>query len=191
MYCSVFLPSSIPGSCWHFHGRVWDLFPPHRRAPNSACGPAMWMIHLWVWPHGRDTLQDFLNEQHPSIKFTMEVEEDGKILFLDVGISRNPDGSLQHNVYRKPTHTDRYLNQRSFHHPSMKSSVNGTPRTTRHTTYATRAVYPTIPTAHRDYPPAQRLQTQQYQHIEACPQTLTAGYPLYPKSNPPLPVFPT
>ena len=32
-----------------------------------------------VWPHGRDTLQDFLkhlNEQHSSIKFTMEVEED-------------------------------------------------------------------------------------------------------------------
>ena len=40
-----------------------------------------------VWPHGKDTLQDFLkylNEQHSSIKFTMEVEEEGKISFLDV-----------------------------------------------------------------------------------------------------------
>ena len=82
-----------------------------------------------VWPHGKDTLQDFLqhlNQQHPSIKFTMETEEDHKIAFLDVGISRNPDGSLHHNVYRKPTHTDQYLNQRSFHHPSIKSSVNRT-----------------------------------------------------------------
>ena len=82
-----------------------------------------------VWTHGRDALQDFLqhlNEQHPSIKFTMEVEEDGKISFLDVGITRNPDGFLHHNVYRKPIHTDRYLNQRSFHHPSIKSSVNRT-----------------------------------------------------------------
>ena len=82
-----------------------------------------------LWPHGRDALQDFLqhiNEQHSSIKFTMEIEEDGKIPFHDVGISRNPDGSLHHNVYRKLTHTYRYLNQRSFHHPSFKSSVNRT-----------------------------------------------------------------
>ena len=48
------------------------------------------------------------------------------MLAFHVGISRNPDGSLHHNVYRKPTHTDRYLNQRSFHHPSIKSSVNRT-----------------------------------------------------------------
>ena len=93
--------------------------------------PKLWLRYVddtfVVWPHGRDTLQDFLqhlNQQHPSI--TMETEEDHKIAFLDVGISRNPDGSLHHNVYRKPTHTDRYLNQRSFHHPSIKSSVNRT-----------------------------------------------------------------
>ena len=79
--------------------------------------PNLWLRYLddtfVVWPHGRD-IQDFLkhlNEQHSSIKSTMEVEEDGKIPFLDVGISRNPDGSLHHNVYRKPTHTDCYLNQ--------------------------------------------------------------------------------
>ena len=68
--------------------------------------PSMWLRYVddtfVVWPHGRDALQDFLqhlNEQHPSIKFTMEVEEDGKISFLDIGISRNADSSLHHNVY--------------------------------------------------------------------------------------------
>ncbi|XP_038046677.1 deleted in malignant brain tumors 1 protein-like [Patiria miniata] len=82
-----------------------------------------------VWPRGPDTLQDFLqylNKQHTSISFTMEQEQHGTIPFLDVKISRNPDGTLGHSVYRKPTHTDRYLHQRSFHHPSIKSSVNRT-----------------------------------------------------------------
>ncbi|XP_038062371.1 uncharacterized protein LOC119732839 [Patiria miniata] len=54
----------------------------------------------------------------------MEQEQHGTIPFLDVKISRNLDGTLGHSVYRKPTHTDRYLHQRSFHHPSIKSSVN-------------------------------------------------------------------
>ena len=110
----------------HLSPVLADIFtPPHRRPPTQ---PVVSYVDdtFVVWPHGRDALQDFLqylNEEHPSIKFTREVE-DGKISFLDVGISRNPDSCLRHNVYRKPTHTDRYLNQRSFHHSSIKSSVN-------------------------------------------------------------------
>ena len=30
---------------------------------------------------------------------------------------------IGHKVYRKPTHTDRYLHYNSFHHPSIKNSV--------------------------------------------------------------------
>ncbi|XP_038052349.1 uncharacterized protein LOC119725058 [Patiria miniata] len=86
--------------------------------------PSLWLRYVdetfVVWPHGPDTLQDFLqyiNKQHTSISFTMEQEQHGTIPFLDVKISRNPDGTLGHSVYMKPTHTDRYLYQRSFHHP--------------------------------------------------------------------------
>ena len=32
-------------------------------------------------------------------------------------------GTINHAVFRKPTHIDRYLNYRSFHHPAIKSSV--------------------------------------------------------------------
>ncbi|XP_038061747.1 uncharacterized protein LOC119732358 [Patiria miniata] len=80
-----------------------------------------------IWQHGQDNLQLFLehlNKLHSSIQFTMEQERDGYISFLDVEVSRKPDGSLARSVYRKPTHTDRYLHSNSFHHPRIKSSVN-------------------------------------------------------------------
>ncbi|XP_022090981.1 uncharacterized protein LOC110979472 [Acanthaster planci] len=76
-----------------------------------------------------DHLQEFLeylNKQHPTVKFTMEQEQDGHLSFLDVHLSRNPDGTLNHRVHHMPTHTDRYLHQRSFHHPAVKTSVNHT-----------------------------------------------------------------
>ena len=51
---------------------------------------------------------NLLNSIDTHIKFTIEHESDGKLSFLDVLVTRN-HGSLLTNVYRKPTHTDRYL----------------------------------------------------------------------------------
>jgi predicted GIY-YIG superfamily endonuclease len=82
-----------------------------------------------IWPHGRNALQsflEFLNNQHSNIKFTMETETEGCIPFLDILIRRKPDGSLGHSVYRKPTHTDLYLNGNSFHHKSQRNTVIST-----------------------------------------------------------------
>ena len=56
----------------------------------------------------------------------MEKETNGSLPFLDVLITRQPDGTLGHSVYRKPTHTDRYLSARSFHPPLVKSSIQRT-----------------------------------------------------------------
>jgi hypothetical protein len=50
----------------------------------------------------------------------METEIEGHLPFLDVGIYRRPDGSLGHNVYRKDTHPNLYLNAKSRYHPSIK-----------------------------------------------------------------------
>lgn len=64
-----------------------------------------------VWPHGLDNLSVFhshLDQQHPSIKFTVEQEQDGQLPFLDVLVMK-VEGRLVTSVYRKPTHTERYI----------------------------------------------------------------------------------
>ena len=56
----------------------------------------------------------------------MEIEENNNISLLDVLITKHGDGSLAHQVYRKPTHTDRYLHANSHHFPSQKLGVINT-----------------------------------------------------------------
>ena len=62
-------------------------------------------------------LLNHLNNIRPLIQFTLELEEDGSLPFLDTHLRRKKDGTLNITVYRKTTHTDRYLNFRS-HHPT-------------------------------------------------------------------------
>ena len=64
-----------------------------------------------------------LNQQHTSISFTMEIESEGKLPFLDVRVHRNEEGYLRTSIYRKPTHTGSYLNFDSNHPASAKRSV--------------------------------------------------------------------
>jgi len=52
----------------------------------------------------------------------MEEEQDNKITFLDVFVQR--EGlRMSTSVYRKATHTDRYLNFHSHHHPKVLEGV--------------------------------------------------------------------
>ena len=50
-----------------------------------------------------------LNGIEPSIQFTLETKSEWKLPFLDVLLQCDLDGSILTTVYRKPTHTDRYL----------------------------------------------------------------------------------
>lgn len=65
----------------------------------------------------------FLNAQHPSITFTVERDEDGSLAFLDLKIKTTDDGKLEFSIYRKPTHTDRYITVDSHHHQSHKQAA--------------------------------------------------------------------
>ena len=57
-----------------------------------------------------------INSINHNIQFTLE-REGHVISFLDIKIMHNDDGSLSTKIYRKPTHTDQYL-QFSSHHPT-------------------------------------------------------------------------
>lgn len=67
-----------------------------------------------------------LNGVNRHIQFTVEEEKDGCLPFLDILLTRDVDGSIQTAVYRKKTHTDRYLDFSSHHPLSHKRSVAAT-----------------------------------------------------------------
>ncbi|CAG9563496.1 unnamed protein product [Danaus chrysippus] len=64
-----------------------------------------------------------LNSINNKIQFTIELEANNSLAFLDILVIRNPDNTLGHTVYRKPTHTDRYLNGKSHHHPVQLATI--------------------------------------------------------------------
>jgi len=62
-----------------------------------------------------EELEKILNNEFPTIKFTFERENEGEIAFLDVLVSRKNILELKFSIYRKPTHTDRFITSDSFH----------------------------------------------------------------------------
>ena len=68
------------------------------------------------------TFLSTLNEIHPSISFTMELEKNGKLPFLGMEITRNKT-RLDRKVYRKPTDTGLLLLYHSHVHMKYKQTL--------------------------------------------------------------------
>lgn len=72
------------------------------------------------------TFVSHLNAFFDTIKFAMEIEVDGKLLFGDIFIMRRSNGTLGRIVFREVTYTNLYLSILSYHHPGQKLSVMAT-----------------------------------------------------------------
>ena len=80
---------------------------------------------LFGWEYGQDYLKyclAHLNSFDSNLQFTIELEDSGKLPFLDVSIRKNIL-NLENPIYRKPTHNDRYLHFSANHPPCVKRGV--------------------------------------------------------------------
>ena len=66
-----------------------------------------------------DQAIDTLNSQNDDIHWTVEVEVNNKLPFLDVSVSKL-NGRLEFDVYRKPTHNTVYINNNSYNPKAHK-----------------------------------------------------------------------
>lgn len=69
-----------------------------------------------------DLFTKFLNDKHPKIKFKNEIEQDRKINYLDLTITRNSD-KFQYSIYRKPTQSSQVIHASSHHPTSHKMAA--------------------------------------------------------------------
>ena len=66
-------------------------------------------------------LQEHLNSIDPHFIFTIELPGTDGLPFLD-SLTKPTPNSIESTVYRKPTHTDRYLDYK-FNHPISKKNM--------------------------------------------------------------------
>lgn len=70
-----------------------------------------------------DIILDIFNSVNKKIQFTMEIEKDNMLPFLDVVVIRTDDGLLLTDWYVKPTSSGKCLNYYSNHPLSQKISI--------------------------------------------------------------------
>ena len=95
--------------------------------PTLTVQPALWLRYVddvfALWPNDEnfDVFLDNLNRLSPSIKFTVEWEQESQLPFLDVEVTRFNSGFI-FGIYRKPTHSHQYLHYFSWQPDHVKRS---------------------------------------------------------------------
>ena len=70
-----------------------------------------------------DLFHNHLNGTDSNIQFAVEKESAGQLPFLDILLTREDNGSVSTSVYRKATHTNKYLSFQSHHPAAHKRAV--------------------------------------------------------------------
>ena len=90
--------------------------------------PYLWWRYIddifFLWEHGEEKLKkliEYLNEKHPTIKFTTEWSQTS-INFLDVSVSFT-DGKITTHLYVKATDSHQYLHSSSCHPYHCKKGI--------------------------------------------------------------------
>ena len=100
-----------------------------RKALSTATTPTLWMRyvdHTLVIQQEeyKQILLKHINKVDPAIKFIVESnQQDDAILFTDAIVKPETDNTLSLTVYRKPTHSDQYLQWDSHYNLVAKYSV--------------------------------------------------------------------
>ena len=109
------------------YGVVW------RQSPINCSEPPRWwkrFVDVTFVILKQDKKEEFLqhiNSVDPAIQFTTQKQkQDGSMPFLDILVTPQEDGTLTTRVYRKPTHTDQYLQWDSHQNLACKYSVINT-----------------------------------------------------------------
>ena len=121
--------AAIGSPCWPVVANIYmEYFEDLALGPEVLIPIKEWKRYVndvfSIIPKGkRDILLNYLNSIDPHIKFTVEQPNvEGTILFLDT-LPQPKGENISISVYRKPTHTDRYLDFNSSHPISAKKAV--------------------------------------------------------------------
>jgi hypothetical protein len=145
--CLITYFTTLDGSVWmqtdgcpigkSISGEIAEFFMNWFEEQHIFCQKPIFLPVLWkrmrddiflIWRESKDNVGSIdqvlqnLNQCEDRLKFTMEKEENGCLAFLDMMIMRK-DGKLETKVYRKDTHTQRYIHWRSNHPKNVKSGV--------------------------------------------------------------------
>ena len=69
-----------------------------------------------------DEFHKHLNSIETVIQFTKEIQQENKLPFLDIHLTKEDDGTISTSVYCKKTHTDQYLHFSSHHQIAHKQA---------------------------------------------------------------------
>ena len=116
LYCQIF---GVPmESCISL---ILADFVEHRAISPFHSLPKLWVRYVddtfCVIPQQyAEEFHKHLNSISPSITFMLEWEQNQSLGFLDVKFTQNRDNTISTTIYKKPTHTERYV-QFDLHHP--------------------------------------------------------------------------